>query len=56
MTEKQNMTEIFPEGYAFNLSDFALFLAVMKNRFGCVGGKPLITGRSIWKWKIICMM
>lgn len=32
MTEKQNMTEIFPEGYAFNLSDFALFLAVMKNR------------------------
>ena len=20
------------------------------------GGKPLIIGRSIWKWKIICMM
>ena len=24
--------ELFPEGYAFNLSDFGLFLTVMKNK------------------------
>ena len=29
MTE---LTDLFPEGYAFNLSDFALFLSVMKNK------------------------
>lgn len=26
------LTELFPAGYAFNLSDFALFLSVMKNK------------------------
>ena len=35
---------------------------VILNRYGkgryvwMRGGKPLIMGRSIWKWKIICMM
>ena len=28
----QSVTEMFPAGYAFNLSDFALFLSVMKNK------------------------
>lgn len=27
-----DVTEVYPEGYAFNLSDFALFLSVMKNK------------------------
>ena len=33
-----NVTEFYPEGYAFNLSDFALFLSVMKNKhaYECV--------------------
>ncbi len=33
-----NVAEFFPEGYAFNLSDFALFLSVMKNKhaYECV--------------------
>jgi len=33
-----NAAEFFPEGYAFNLSDFALFLSVMKNKqaYKCV--------------------
>lgn len=35
-TEKQlsdmDITEVFPEGYTFNLSDFALFLSVMKEK------------------------
>ena len=33
--KEQSMTgliDLFPEGYAFNLSDFALFLSVMKNK------------------------
>lgn len=29
---KDEKSQILPEGYEFNLSDFALFLAVMKNR------------------------
>ena len=33
-----DVAEFFPEGYAFNLSDFALFLSVMKNKqaYKCV--------------------
>ena len=33
-----NVAEFYPEGYAFNLSDFALFLSVMKNKhaYECV--------------------
>jgi len=33
-----DMSEFYPEGYAFNLSDFALFLSVMKNKqaYKCV--------------------
>ena len=33
-----NAAEFYPEGYAFNLSDFALFLSVMKNKhaYECV--------------------
>lgn len=27
-----DVAELYPEGYAFNLSDFALFLSVMKNK------------------------
>ena len=30
--KKDQLNRSFPEGYAFNLSDFALFLSVMKNR------------------------
>lgn len=36
VTEKQlskvDITEVYPEGYTFNLSDFALFLSVMKEK------------------------
>lgn len=28
----ENLTNVLPEDYEFNLSDFALFLSVMKNR------------------------
>lgn len=33
-TQSNNVviTEIYPEGYSFNLSDFALFLSVMKEK------------------------
>lgn len=30
--EKKELTRLLPEDYAFNLSDFALFLSVMKNK------------------------
>ena len=31
MNNTKEETLFYPEGYAFNLSDFALFLSVMKN-------------------------
>lgn len=30
--KEMDMMELYPEGYQFNLSDFALFLSVMKEK------------------------